>query len=282
MSATIVARAPINDNDANFRAWGKAISDSLIAGGFTRVYNSADWATVLRPAVSNSYTMVEVFQSAAISGLNRWFIRLDYGASSTSTITLSLRIQVGWIHDGAGNLTQAGAVNTASFSGSTTTLVNCYLSSGAGDWISNAVFSGTAIGSSILFTVERTVKQDLTQNDELLLILKVVGVTNFETQVVPRVGSVPVKQSTAGSTGITFIDPGNSVYNGEAGVCTIQGIKGGQTSASINFFGGASTVFNLQGSIETIESYGVGHSYVTLASPANNFTTSINSLLRHE
>ena len=56
MAAQSVSRAGINDTDANFRLWGKAMSDQLGLSTWVKTTDTGqiDWATVVKPAAANT------------------------------------------------------------------------------------------------------------------------------------------------------------------------------------------------------------------------------------
>jgi hypothetical protein len=97
----------INDSDANFRVWGKGLSDALAAAGLTQTSDTGqiNWATVTAPVASNGVGGYEIwrFNDAAHSTLPI-FIKLEYAAGTTTVSRPSMYITVGTASDGAGNI----------------------------------------------------------------------------------------------------------------------------------------------------------------------------------
>lgn len=99
-------------SDANFRAWGDAISKCLDAGGLNKSTDTGqiDWTTVTRPA-AGAYGGYEIWKLATDTKFNDLglFIKIEYGCGSTQTWA-TIAVTVGTATDGAGTLT--GTVGT--------------------------------------------------------------------------------------------------------------------------------------------------------------------------
>jgi hypothetical protein len=98
------------DNDANFRIWGKAISDALQAvGGIAKLSagdssGQIDWTSVTKPAANLSagyemYKFADTLQSTVPV-----FIKIEWGSGASGNL-VSMWVTVGFAHDGAGTLT---------------------------------------------------------------------------------------------------------------------------------------------------------------------------------
>lgn len=98
------------DNDANFRIWGKAVSDGLQAvGGIAKLSagdssGQIDWATVAKPA-ANTAAGYEMYALAdTLQATYPVFIKIEYGSGAAGN-NVSIWITVGFAHNGAGTLT---------------------------------------------------------------------------------------------------------------------------------------------------------------------------------
>lgn len=97
------------DNDANFRIWGKAISDGLQAvGGIAKLSagdssGQIDWTSVTKPA-ANTAAGYEMYAFAdTLQATVPVFIKIEYGSGASGNV-VSIWITVGFAHDGAGAL----------------------------------------------------------------------------------------------------------------------------------------------------------------------------------
>lgn len=92
-------------NDAEFRAIGKFISDSLTAAGWAKTADTGqvDWTTVTRVAI-NTAAGYEIRTSPAKAGYEQVYVKIEYGQGSNVAYT-SLWITLGYASDGAGTLT---------------------------------------------------------------------------------------------------------------------------------------------------------------------------------
>lgn len=93
--------------DAQFRSWGLAFHNSLIAVGLTNTADTGqiDFTTVLIPAPGASggykiYRFNDALQASAPI-----FIRIDYGIDASGAAVPQMWVQIGTATDGAGTLT---------------------------------------------------------------------------------------------------------------------------------------------------------------------------------
>lgn len=117
---------PDNTSDANFRAWGEAISQSFVAASLVRTADTGqiNWATVVRAAPGNGATPevsfgFDIFRfSDAMQGTKPVFIKVEYGVAYDNNTTFGtvtpgcpfVAVSVGTGTNGAGALT--GLVST--------------------------------------------------------------------------------------------------------------------------------------------------------------------------
>lgn len=72
-----------NTTDADFRQWGKAISDGIAAVGLIKIADTGtvNWATVAKPSTANSGTAWEIWRlNDALQATHPLFIKIEYGA----------------------------------------------------------------------------------------------------------------------------------------------------------------------------------------------------------
>ncbi|MBS3914355.1 MAG: hypothetical protein KG003_07645 [Bacteroidetes bacterium] len=259
MSAQTVTRALINDTDANFRLWGKAISDQFAAGGMIQTPDTGqiNWATVLTPAAVSTYQGYEIWRSNDAGGsLVNWYMKIQYGSNSTAANQPRVSIQFGWGSNGSGTLT--GTTNTAMTpqlnTTATTTLMNCNLSVGTG-W--HIMVLGTVTNNNMFFSVERTRDSANAFQNELLIVAQ--DANTWKSQVLTQTVAYPTESTTAAAIIPTAA---NSVQGGVVGLGLQFGNRGGFTNPSMNLFGvNASQLGSAQTQL-TINTYGANHNYI--------------------
>ena len=260
MSAITITRAPISDTDANFRLWGKVMSDQFAAGGLVQTSDTGqiNWTTASKPTVANQVVGYEMWRSNdASGGLNNWYMKTQYGSGGSVAAGPRFIVQFGWGSDGAGNLTgftTTAQNNIGTFAGSAT-LFNCNLAVGTG-WISIAMFI-TQAQSAFFFGVERTRDSMGAETDEILALF---STSNMVSQVCNRLtGTYPAETSPIAQLLINNV---NAVQGSIAGYSIQFGQKGGAINPSINAFGTvAGTIGSVQ-STTTIKAYGVTRTYI--------------------
>lgn len=99
-----------HNSDAQYRAWGSAICDTLIAAGGVRQTwtGQVDWATVLRPAGVNSINAYDIIKFN--DGYGDYYLKIGFGTYNGALNYLRANFQFGLTHDGAGNLGPTGGV----------------------------------------------------------------------------------------------------------------------------------------------------------------------------
>jgi len=148
-----------NSSDANFRAWGSALS-TQIGSVLTRVVQSGDinWSTVTAPAAINTNQGSEVFRfNDTLQSTQPLFLKVEYGSGSGSSTAVGLRLTVGKSTDGSGNIgDQLLAATQVVQCGSTATVINnCYISGGS-SWFALSLDPLTS-GLGGLFYIERSI-----------------------------------------------------------------------------------------------------------------------------
>jgi hypothetical protein len=274
MAAATVSQALINDTDAHFRAWGKSISDQLLAGSWALTADTGndangngliDFTTVVKPAAISTVQGYQIWKSNDAAGsLVNIFLKIEYGSFSTSANQPQIWLTIGFASDGSGNLTGTISTRTAIHvnTTATTTAVNCNLAAGAG-WA--CMMLGTAASLNFYFSIERTHDASLNFQNEVLIILMGTAAGSGTNQVVTQsVAYVQSTWSTAGNGALQGILPpaGNSVVSAVAGLGLVFGYRGGFTNPSMNLkvchtgdLGAAQGTF-------TVTDYGATHTYI--------------------
>jgi hypothetical protein len=106
MATFAESKVATNSSDANFRAWGKSISDGLQSVGIIKTADAGqiDWATVAAPALSTVGGYEIRRFDDALQSTSPYFLKIEYGTGST-TSNPQIWLTLGHITDGAGTLT---------------------------------------------------------------------------------------------------------------------------------------------------------------------------------
>lgn len=94
-------------SDAEFRAWGKGISDALTAIGIPKTADTGqvDWTAVTKPAAINTAQGYEIRRfDDALQATAPIFFKLEFGSGSATT-NPAIWLTIGTATDGAGTLT---------------------------------------------------------------------------------------------------------------------------------------------------------------------------------
>lgn len=96
MANSIFSIVPVNSTDAEFRAWGSALSAQLETM-LTRVITSNDinWTTVTRPLSVNQFMGFEVYRfNDAAQATHPVYFKIEYGSGSSSATSLGVRLTI--------------------------------------------------------------------------------------------------------------------------------------------------------------------------------------------
>lgn len=107
MTTTTWSVQAIQTTNAEFRAWGKAISDALTAIGMTKVTDSGqiDWATVAAPGAGSTSMGYEVWSMVdAAQSTCPILMKIEYGSGAAAT-TPGVWLTVTTSSNGAGTMT---------------------------------------------------------------------------------------------------------------------------------------------------------------------------------
>jgi hypothetical protein len=259
MATSSASVAPISDTDANFRLWGKAISDALLACGLTKASDTGqiDWATVLKPAAGSTAQGYEIWRfSDALQATAPVFIKIEYGSSSGATIP-AIWVTVGTGTNGAGTLTgQVGARHNIRVSSSSSTLANIYVSA-ASNRVSVALWPGLS-NAGIFFSLERVRDNTGTETGDIFYVGG-SSPTGTMSQYIPQTGAVPAQVAAVlpAQSGATL------VYGTSVGTLPVYPLRGQLHPPATNILGymaadvTALTTFSVTG-------YGVSRTYLPL------------------
>ena len=106
MTTTTWSAQAVQTTDAEFRAWGKAISDALTAIGLTKTSDSGqiDWSTVAKPAGTQASQGYEVWSMAdSAQSTCPILVKIEYGSAATATAP-QVWLTVGTSSNGSGTI----------------------------------------------------------------------------------------------------------------------------------------------------------------------------------
>jgi hypothetical protein len=131
MATSAWTTGALHDSDANFRIWGKELSDKLQAmSGLTKTADTGqiDWTTVTRPGVSTDAGYEVYYLNDSLHATAPIYIKFYYGTHGGTTQP-RIKVEVGTGTNGAGTLTGITAtarIINAAAAGSATSF-NSYL-----------------------------------------------------------------------------------------------------------------------------------------------------------
>lgn len=147
-------------SDAEYRAWGLAISTALAALGLTKraETGTVGWTTAAKPTAQAAPDNWEIWEfSDSLQATKPVLIKIEYTCQSGFPLQPNLIVSVGTGSNGTGTLTgNVGSRMGRGLATASTATTTCYLAGGAG-YLSVTLFGATATaGHSITFAVERT------------------------------------------------------------------------------------------------------------------------------
>ena len=172
MANSIFSIIPTQTTDAEFRAWGSALSEQL-GLMLTRVITSNDinWTTVTKPANYNQFMGFEVYRfNDAAQATHPVYFKIEYGSGISAAPMLGIRLTIAKNCDAAGVLSgillaQTSIVSSASNS----TPQTSYISSSGSHFSWALCVQLTAnIGGALL--VERAINSDGSINGDGLWV----------------------------------------------------------------------------------------------------------------
>lgn len=279
MSTATANLTPTNATDAQFRAWGSAISAQFTARGLVQKGDTGqiNWTTVLTPAAANTAQGYEIWGfNDLLQSTAPIYFKIEYG-SGTSAANPGIWFTFGTNTDGAGTMT--GPISTRQQLVSTAYATNslaCYFS-GDTNRIQMALFvsgTGATTSQSHLWSIERT--KDGSGNDTDLGLLVVWKTTTSAVGQLfwNRSTGTPSNGSEAGWTCIS-----NTGTTGKNGVqVAVYPLFLNNAGIFVNPPLGILTYLNADivafGAI-TFSIYGANHVYM----PLSNTTFSVSNML---
>lgn len=239
MAIQTVSTPPDMTNLTTFKAWGLAISNGIVAAGFTRTADSGqiNWSTVTPVPTTNVKAGYEIYAFFdAAQSTSPVVLRIDYGCGGNAG-NPQLWITVGCGSNGSGTITAGsftGALlavqtvfNTTASSWGSTTANNIYIDSDGGSslmiagWL-NATGSGSVGFAGGLLLVERTRDFDGTVNGEGAMVIR-HGPNNAATAI--GFQQLVITNAASFSSG-TAVSTGTCLSGSLSGVSPHSGIVG--------------------------------------------------------
>lgn len=207
MAAAMMDLVLSNTGDANFRTWGKAVSDRLAAFGWVKTADTGqiDWATVTTPSAYNTARGYEVWRMAdALQAQAPVFMKLEYGSGSGgSPAALGIWITLGTATNGAGTLTgQVGTRVQFSFSNepSSTVAYRCVFSGDPGRFGMCLGVNTENANVYLWVVVERS--KDAAGADTAEGVYRCgASWAGWQSQFLPMTGIVPANENNLGCMG---------------------------------------------------------------------------------
>ena len=272
------------DTDANFRLWGKGVSDAMDAVGFTKTADTGqvDWALVAKPVGVNNYPGYEIRAfTDTIQASTPIIVKIEYGSGQYQG---GVRVTVGRETDGAGNLigeTTSSMRCESPYSGTADSGSHpCIICGGDGHI---EVFLFIDAGSyNFAFWVSR-VKDDEGADTDLGIDLGVQYQNSSFQVFFPKKG---LQYPLAGTSAPTCLAPGVGPfsYAGNLGifpVCTGLGYVANPNLSALVWDG---VSINSVGSVITINVFGDPHDFMitTLATGTINGMSGCKLAVRYE
>ena len=182
MALSTFSVAMTNATDAQFRAWGKAISDSLQAVGIVKTADSGqiNWATVAAPTAANTQMGYEIYRfNDTLQSTAPVFIKLDFGSGSSSTRP-ALWISVGTGSNGSGTITGEILPAQQNVAGASSTAMTHYVSGSSNRFV--IAIQGTSSNYQIVLTVERTHNSSGSDTSNGVMVNRIASVNSVYSQ----------------------------------------------------------------------------------------------------
>jgi hypothetical protein len=257
---------PINSSDANFRAWGSAVSAKLASMGFIQTADTGqiNWGTVLAPLAINTSQGYEIWRfNDTLQATAPVYFKLEYGSGSAIN-NPAFWFQIGSGSNGSGTLTGVPNTRTQFIFTATATAINAYWSGDA----YRCVFAlkGASLATSFIMSLERTIDS--------------TGVVTGEGVLITFLANSTWSQQAWNAT----IGPYTTIYEGTLGALGPQqtplGVSGTQLAIYPVFHNkGVFLPFGLNlfayidatiaaGITLTFSAYSVNHIYMPIGAPS--------------
>lgn len=236
MATAIQSTAPNNATDAEFRAWGKMISDQLAAMGLVKTADTGqiDWATVVKPAAGGAIQGYEVWRFADTpQATSPFFLKLEYGANGSAVNSPKLFATAGTGTNGAGTL--SGAVSTRlplDHNSAASSTASASYFSGASNRFAMSLWATTAAVYYLGF--ERTHNDDGTDNAEGCILLAGSTSTSLSPPKAQVVSTVALGGAAPDEVVLGFL-PTNASFGADLAVSGLYPPRGRTLNPSQNF-----------------------------------------------
>jgi hypothetical protein len=251
---------PTNSSDANFRAWGSAVSAKLASMGLVQTGDTGqiNWTTVTAAVAINTSQGYEIWRLAdAQQASFPVYFKLEYGSGSAVN-NPSFWLTIGSGSSGAGAITGVTTTRVQMQFTATATAVTAYWS---GD-THRCVFciKGAGTTTTFLFSLERTLDTSGNITGEGLLLAWWTGswsqqayncLTGPYTVIETSLGAVGPSASPLGTTGT------------QVAIYPIFHNKGVFLPFGLNLFGYVDATIAF-GSVLTFSAYSSNHSYMPI------------------
>ena len=182
MALATFSLAMTNATDAQFRAWGKAISDSLQAVGIVKTADSGqiDWATVAAPTAANTQMGYEIYRfNDTLQSTAPVFIKLAFGSGSTIAFP-ALWISVGTGSNGSGTITGEILPAQQNYTYAISAATTHYVSGSSNRFV--IAIQGPSSMYHIVLTVERTHNSSGSDTSNGVMVNRIAAVSSAYSQ----------------------------------------------------------------------------------------------------
>ena len=182
MALTTFSAAMTNATDAQFRAWGKGISDSLQAVGIVKTADSGqiNWTTVAAPTAINTQMGYEIYRfNDTLQSTAPVFIKLAFGSGANINYP-TLWISVGTGSNGSGTLTGEILPEQQSYAYSSATATTHYVSGSSSSFV--IATQGTSSSYQIILTVERTHNSSGSDTSNGVMVNRISAANSVDSQ----------------------------------------------------------------------------------------------------
>lgn len=260
-----------NSSDANFRAWGLAIHNAIIAGGWVDNGDSGqiNFASVLAPAAINTSQGYKVYRSNdAGGGLDQFYIKLEFGSGAVSLTRPALWITAGFQgSDGAGNLLSTInpiSTRTQIAVGANPAGASVNINMAAGSGYISICSTSTLANEHLVVSVERTRNASLASMNQINLFGSAGGVfdnTGGYGQTINKTTAFPAVSTVAQNQNAIIPANADTPIGGVVALGLVFGFAPSATSPSMNIFGVEDTALGVYQDVITIPILGVNHDY---------------------
>lgn len=267
MAAFTTTITPTNSTDANFRAWGLAISTKLAEFGLVQTADTGqiDWTTVLAPTATNTVMGYEIWRfDDALQATVPVFLKLEYGSGS-STNNPSIHVTIGSGSDGAGTLSGITTVRRQFQFTATASAISAFWSGDTNRFI--FIIQGASVGASIMLSVERTLDSSGVVTNEAVLLT--AWSSSLYSQVAWNCVTGPYSafEATLGAIGPSVAPFGTTGI--QTAVYPVFHSKGVFLNYGMNLFGYIGATIG-SSSVITFTVYGASHSFMPVGVGAIN------------